>query len=161
MRPTIISQSVTRRSVMVGGLALLAARRAQATPPASVTMHEWRTLVQMARDLFPHTRLPNAVYESIVARRVAQNVAVLKSGVQTLDGTQKPSWSRRRERLRLTQLKSIEATPFFQDMRATVMFGLYGDLSVTRRFGYQGPSLEEGGYLQRGFNDLNWLPEPA
>jgi len=26
--------------------------------------------------------------------------------------------------------------------------------------GYQGPSFELGGYLNRGFNDLDWLPEP-
>jgi hypothetical protein len=34
----------------------------------------------------------------------------------------------------------------------------YNDLSVTRRFGYQGPSYEEGGYLTRGFDDIDWLP---
>jgi hypothetical protein len=26
--------------------------------------------------------------------------------------------------------------------------------------GYEGRSFAKGGYLQRGFNDLDWLPEP-
>jgi hypothetical protein len=26
--------------------------------------------------------------------------------------------------------------------------------------GYEGPSFDKGGYLHRGFNDLDWLPEP-
>ncbi len=27
-------------------------------------------------------------------------------------------------------------------------------------FGYEGEAFSQGGYLHRGFNDLNWLPEP-
>jgi hypothetical protein len=27
-------------------------------------------------------------------------------------------------------------------------------------FGYEGSSFEKGGYINRGFQDLNWLPEP-
>jgi hypothetical protein len=26
--------------------------------------------------------------------------------------------------------------------------------------GYEGPSFDKGGYLNRGFNDLDWLPDP-
>jgi hypothetical protein len=25
--------------------------------------------------------------------------------------------------------------------------------------GYEGPSFDKGGYLERGFNDLDWLPD--
>ena len=28
------------------------------------------------------------------------------------------------------------------------------------KFGYEGSSFEHGGYLHRGFNDLDWLPDP-
>jgi hypothetical protein len=38
------------------------------------------------------------------------------------------------------------------------MMSLYSDLAVTRGFGYQGPSLGQGGYLHRGFDDIDWLP---
>jgi hypothetical protein len=45
--------------------------------------------------------------------------------------------------------------------RFAVLAGLYSDLSVTSRFGYQGPSLAEGGYIDRGFDALPWLPSPG
>jgi hypothetical protein len=28
-------------------------------------------------------------------------------------------------------------------------------------FGYPGPSWAKGGYINRGFNDLKWLPDPS
>jgi hypothetical protein len=27
--------------------------------------------------------------------------------------------------------------------------------------GYEGPSFGKGGYLERGFDDLDWLPDPS
>ena len=32
--------------------------------------------------------------------------------------------------------------------------------SCGQALGYEGSSFEQGGYLHRGFNDLDWLPEP-
>jgi hypothetical protein len=31
---------------------------------------------------------------------------------------------------------------------------------VWRHFGYEGASAQHGGYINRGFDDLNWLPDP-
>jgi hypothetical protein len=31
---------------------------------------------------------------------------------------------------------------------------------VWAALGYEGSSYDKGGYINRGFNDLNWLPEP-
>lgn len=36
-------------------------------------------------------------------------------------------------------------------------YGHPGTWSVT---GFEGPSFDAGGYLDRGFDDLDWLPEP-
>ena len=36
-------------------------------------------------------------------------------------------------------------------------YGHPGTWSVS---GFEGPSFDAGGYLDRGFNDLDWLPEP-
>ena len=57
---------------------------------------------------------------------------------------------------RLTALKSINS----QQFRAFVTnpaLGVYNLPLVWRTVGYEGPSYEEGGYLNRGFNDLGWL----
>jgi len=37
---------------------------------------------------------------------------------------------------------------------------LYDDVEVWQAFGYEGASAHLGGYVNRGFNDLDWLPDP-
>ena len=58
-------------------------------------------------------------------------------------------------------LKSIETTTFFQTVRGLSVgaTGLYSQPLVWRHFGYEGPSWRFGGYLNRGFDDIGWLPE--
>jgi len=54
-------------------------------------------------------------------------------------------------------LTDIENTPFFKAVRSSLMFGLYDNKALFPLFGYEGSSWEYGGYVNRGFNDLNWL----
>jgi hypothetical protein len=35
---------------------------------------------------------------------------------------------------------------------------LYDSAEVWDLLGYEGPSFDKGGYLHRGFDDLDWLP---
>jgi hypothetical protein len=58
---------------------------------------------------------------------------------------------------RLALLKAIEAGPFFQAIRGSLVTGLYNQKEVWPVFGYEGESASKGGYLQRGFNDIEWL----
>ena len=51
-------------------------------------------------------------------------------------------------------------TPFFQTVRATAVVALYDQAEVWELLGYEGPSFDQGGYLERGFDDLDWLPDP-
>ena len=44
-------------------------------------------------------------------------------------------------------------------MRAATLAGLYANDMVARAFGFEGSSVEYGGYVNRGFDDLGWLPE--
>jgi hypothetical protein len=43
-------------------------------------------------------------------------------------------------------------------VRTKTIGGLYGNPQVYQMFGYGGPSAELGGYIDRGFNDIGWLP---
>ncbi|MNW11081.1 hypothetical protein D3C71_2084400 [compost metagenome] len=54
-------------------------------------------------------------------------------------------------------MREIETTPFFRETRSALMFGLYDNKTLFPLFGYEGSSVEKGGYLARGFNDLDWL----
>jgi len=58
---------------------------------------------------------------------------------------------------RVAVLKAIENGAFFQTVRAGLVTGLYNQKEVWPIFGYQGESFSQGGYIERGFNDIDWL----
>lgn len=112
----------------------------------------------IARELFPHDQLSDTRYEQIaqtfvaISYEPAQRLAVAVGG---------PHFATLASAERVTALQEQEHTPDFQTFRMHVLMQIYGDLSITRTFGYEGPSLERGGYLHRGFDDLTWLPTPG
>ena len=53
----------------------------------------------------------------------------------------------------------MESSAFFQTVRGTTVVSLYNNPLVWRHFGYEGPSYGFGGYIHRGFDDLNWLKD--
>jgi hypothetical protein len=58
---------------------------------------------------------------------------------------------------RVGLLYGIEQTEFFQKVRSDLKSQLYNNKAVWPLFGYQGSSWEKGGYLTRGFDDIDWL----
>ncbi len=54
----------------------------------------------------------------------------------------------------------MEAEPFFQTVRGHTVVALYNNQVVWDQFGYQGSSWQDGGYLQRGFQDIGWTMQP-
>ena len=45
-------------------------------------------------------------------------------------------------------------------MRGSAVVALYNDQETWETLGYEGASFDQGGYVNRGFNDLDWLPDP-
>lgn len=127
------------------------------------------TLVKVARDLYPHDRLPDIYYENAVttidtavaadgATRtlLADGVSSLNAAAMKLKGS--PYAAIASEADRITVLKSIEGSPFFTRMRSEMVTALYNQPEVWTKLGYEGSSAEQGGYIHRGFNDIDWLP---
>ena len=57
---------------------------------------------------------------------------------------------------------SLAKTPFFEKVRGKAVVSLYNNELAFAHFGYEGNAFQKGGgYLQRGFNDLKWLPAPS
>ena len=50
-------------------------------------------------------------------------------------------------------------TAFFQKVRGDLVVSLYNQKEVWPKFGYEGSSAEHGGYIKRGFADIDWLPK--
>ena len=61
------------------------------------------------------------------------------------------------ERDRVAIIKADELSPFVQKVRGNLVTGLYNNKELWPLFGYEGESASKGGYINRGFNDLNWL----
>ena len=161
----------------VGTAALLAAVPVLPAPAyAAVTLKTGPaaavpTLVRMARDLFPHDRLPDTAYEAALAKidgefaDDAVKKTTMAAGVQELDTAAKalkggPYLAIGSEADRVAVLRSMEKakSPFFKAMRSGMITALYNQEELWPKFGYEGSSAEKGGYLHRGFNDLDWLP---
>ena len=58
---------------------------------------------------------------------------------------------------RVDILRGMEESVFFQTIRGGLVTGLYNQKAVWPLFGYEGESYSKGGYIDRGFNDINWI----
>ena len=81
----------------------------------------------------------------------------LSEGVEALNGQTGSAWTGLSEEARLEALKRAEQTPFFQRLRSDFVLYFYSNPAIWPRFGYEGPSNDQGGYLHRGFNDIDWI----
>jgi hypothetical protein len=142
-------------------LALIAPGRAWAIDLRTLTSTEGATLMAVTRTIAPHDHLEDAAYALVVQSidadvvRDPSSLAMLKEGMRQLG----PGFAVESEAQRVQALKGIEATPFFQTLRAKTLGTLYSTPMAYAYFGYEGEAFSKGGYLFRGFNDLRWLPE--
>ena len=61
------------------------------------------------------------------------------------------------EKDRVAILQDIEGDGFFQAIRGSLVVGLYNQKAVWPLFGYEGASAHKGGYIDRGFDDIDWV----
>jgi hypothetical protein len=161
--PQLLSP-VSRRALLAGSIATLAAPALANVPPL-LAESQRRTLTRLAQELFPHPLLSEQPYRQIVDMNFPDTapqvqLAAAAEAASRLDAAAPPLWRDAPQHRRLAALAPLMAQPFFQGFRFAVMAGLYANLDVTSRFGYQGPSFEDGGYIERGFDSLPWLPSP-
>lgn len=163
-RRQLLSRSLAAGALAVAGPGFIAAPNAAwAVEVTVITPAEMATLLQVARDIYPHDQVPDQFYAVAVKGYDSEDhKALVAEGVAALDAAAKAAgfadyvsagWEEDRVKL----LQSIEATPFFGTVRAGLVTGLYNQKEVWPIFGYQGESFSQGGYIERGFNDIDWL----
>ena len=114
-----------------------------------------------ARTIAPHDKLEDAAYAFVIRAldtAAAKDEATrkqLEEGAASLGA----GFAGAPEPARVEALRKIETTPFFQNLRVQTLQVLYSTPLAYAYFGYEGEAFSKGGYLQRGFNDLRWLPE--
>ena len=137
---------------------------AQTTGSADATA--LRALTDMVRAMFPHPSFPDGPYErcaQAILDAAAEDVRFrtqLDQGLRDLDAAGGQPFNQLEPAAQLALLRGISATEFFEGVRSRVITSLYDDREVWALLGYEGASFDQGGYAERGFDDLDWLPDP-
>ena len=120
-------------------------------------------LVSIFRTMFPHDALPDEFYQHVTRKldeKAAQDAGLMRlvsEGVDTLNDQTGFAWKSLPSDAKLQALERLEQTPFFQRLRSDFLVFFYSNPAIWSRFGYEGPSNDQGGYLHRGFNDIDWI----
>ena len=126
------------------------------------------TLVSVARAMYPHDSIPDLHYERVVAALDVKAEAdehmktLLTDGVKslsTLTGRYPGDFGEIGEADQVKALKRIERGPFFKAVASEIVVGLYSQPDIWTYFGYEGSSNDKGGYVNRGFDDIDWLDD--
>jgi hypothetical protein len=163
-RRALLSRSMATWALAISGAGFIAAPDAAwAMEVAVITPEQMATLLQMARDIYPHDKVADQFYAVAVKGYDAEDKKdMVAAGIAELDAAAVAlghasylaiGW----EADRVKVLKSVEKTVFFQTVRSGLVTGLYNQKEVWPIFGYQGESYSQGGYIDRGFNDIAWL----
>jgi hypothetical protein len=169
-RRTILKTGGGAAAAAVAAPVITFAPPAYANAPVALSAEAFATLVKMARDLYPHDNIADAAYAAVVsthdaaAKDDAAKKEMLEKGVQLLDGlSERMGFGKyavaAKEDDRVAVLKEIEKQmpDFFGAVRGSLVTGIYNNKELWPQFGYEGESASQGGYIERGFNDIDWL----
>lgn len=123
-----------------------------------------RRILQVA---YPHPEFPDEPYQRCAAAIVEASTKTpwlavqLGQGLRDLDARASGRFVELPDVEALSILEAVADAGFFQAIRATAITSIYVDPQVWEVLGYEGASFDRGGYLDRGFADLDWLPEPS
>ncbi len=130
------------------------------------------TLTKVARDIFPHDHFDDALYANAVGvyadqakadaglkRLLLDGVAKVDADAQAQFGAAYADVPNESDRVQILKAMAGLRHPFFMKLRGDLVVSLYNQPAVWAKLGYQGSSAEYGGYINRGFNDQNWMGE--
>ena len=171
--PLVRREFLKGSGILIGSIATGSVLAALAPSPVwavelkTLSQSEGETVMAMGRVLFPHKKLPDAVYALLAkdldakAAGSGEAATLLQGGVKGLDQAAGGSFVKASASKRLAVVKAIEGTPFFNTVRGQCVTSLYDNDMAFTVFGYPGSAWEKGGYITRGFQDLKWLPAPT
>ncbi|HTZ68986.1 MAG TPA: twin-arginine translocation signal domain-containing protein [Roseiarcus sp.] len=145
--------------------ALLNVSEAWALDVKGLKPETMKTLILVARDIYPHDKIPDRYYAIAMKEyddKAATNPQVkaeMEAFVAALDGAAGDGGyvGRPWEIDRVAILKNMSADPMFETIRSGLIASLYNQKEIWPIFGYEGESFSKGGYIHRGFDDITWL----
>jgi hypothetical protein len=158
---------ITRRRFLTSVAGAAAVVALPGCSPATSREMDRRALLRMGRLLYPHDVLGDEIYLEVLkpffrrANREVSLAADLRASVAMLDAGAGGNWLAASPDRQLEAFQRLEEGVFFKTVQAAVRTRLYQHPTVWDLIGYEGSALEYGGYLHRGFDDIDWLPEDA
>ena len=161
------SAEVTLASAIMAtaGGALVNTQEAWGLEVKGLAPETMKTLILVARDIYPHDKVADRFYAVAVkpydAKAAADPAvkAVFEDGIAGLNAAAGPGgyagvgWEADRVQL----LHGISASTMFETVRSGLVVSLYNQQDLWPIFGYEGESYSKGGYIHRGFDDIDWL----
>ena len=167
-RSFLKGSGVLMGSIAAGSvLAALAPSPVWAVELKTLSKADGQTLMAFGRVLYPHKKLPDAVYALLAkdldgkAAGDAASATLIRDGIAALNAAAGGSFIKAAPAKKLAIVKAIEGQPFFNTVRGQCITSLYDNDMAYAVFGYPGSAWEKGGYITRGFQDLKWLPAPS
>ncbi|TBX99077.1 gluconate 2-dehydrogenase subunit 3 family protein [Rhizobium laguerreae] len=164
-RRELLKRGTIGAALIISGRAVISPDNAWGLEVTALKPDTMATLVSMARDTYPHDQLADRYYAIALkghdskAGRDAAYKTLIEEGVADLDkragtrGYRGLKW----EDDRVAILRDVEKSAFFQAIRSDLVVSLYNQKEIWPVFGYEGESYSKGGYIERGFNDIEWL----
>lgn len=158
-------------ATLVGGAAILSSSglfAADSKAARKIGKESNQTLLRMARDIYPHDDLEDKYYRQVMeplakqAESDSNLLELLTVGVEALNQESKARHGTTylnvaTEEERVVVLKAIESSAFFQKIKGDLMMGIYNNPEIWQKFGYGGSSWQHGGYINRGYDEIDWI----
>lgn len=128
---------------------------------APLSQDQLASLTRLLRIMYPHGQFPDGPYQR-TAEIVRDNAAGdLVAGIDRLDQAAGGSLAQADDAAAAAAVEGLgNEDELLLAVHAVAINTLYDDHEVWSILGYEGPSFDKGGYINRGFNDLDWLPDP-
>jgi hypothetical protein len=130
-------------------------------PPASAA--DWQAVLET---MFPHETVDRALYAVPAgallgaAEKDPGTRELLAAGWQSLNRSAGGSFAAASPEARTRAVAATARTPLFTVLRQTTVFTFYANPTVWEAFGYDGDAWRFGGWLGRGVDTIDWLPDP-
>ena len=118
-------------------------------------------LARLGRLLLPHDDLADDVYAEVLdgALATAADDTSLSDVETLLNAQQSADFMDIDEDGQLSAMRAIEGDDSFVAVLNVLKAQLYDHPAVWKVINYEGPSYQNGGYLNRGAGEIDWLPE--
>ena len=147
------------------GPVLFRTGRAWAQADSALDPAAREAMVRMARLLYPHDAVVDDVYGEVLDQALASTADdptlrhYLAQAHAALDGVQQAAFMDLDEEVQISAMQAIEDMDFFRAIQGAVRSSLYRHPRVWEHLGYDGPSFAQGGFLNRGAGDIDWLED--